>query len=252
MLFNVKTGRISIRHYEMLKRTTLNVLARSLGINYQYPSHLKEPTRQENLTRYQPNTDFVITSGSIVSAEFNIDGKELDKEYNDCQIHRPLAKKSVANLSPHRQSPSAILINVVIDIAGPFPKGPVNVRILNGCLSITSLKGNEAKAVATTTDLIEERKEQAAIQEAKIKKKMEKYYNSRVRGTSFKPGDMVYRNNEASHAKDEGKLGPKWEGPYEVKESLGKGAYKLKDCKGNEMPRTWNICNLKKCYIHEL
>ncbi|GJT61061.1 hypothetical protein Tco_1004594 [Tanacetum coccineum] len=53
---------------------------------------------------------------------------------------------------------------------------------------------------------------------------MEKYYNSRVRGTSFKPGDMVYRSNEASHAKDEGKLGPKWEGPYEVKESLGKGS----------------------------
>ncbi|GKG52383.1 hypothetical protein Tco_0547258, partial [Tanacetum coccineum] len=51
---------------------------------------------------------------------------------------------------------------------------------------------------------------------------MEKYYNSRVRGTSFKPGDMVYHSNEASRAKDEGKLGSKWEGPYEVKESLGK------------------------------
>ncbi|GKB46548.1 hypothetical protein Tco_0897301, partial [Tanacetum coccineum] len=70
---------------------------------------------------------------------------------------------------------------------------------------------------------------------------MEKYYNSRVRGTSFKPGDMVYRNNEASHARDEGKLGSKWEEPYEVKESLGKGSYKLKDYKGNEIPRTWNI-----------
>ncbi|GJS74764.1 reverse transcriptase domain-containing protein [Tanacetum coccineum] len=111
-------------------------------------------------------------------------------------------------------------------------------------------KNNEA--LGMNLDLIEERREQAAIQEAKSKKKMEKYYNSRVRGTSFKPGDMVYRSNEASHARDEGKLGPKWEGPYEVKESLGKGAYKLKDCKGNEIPRTWNICNLKKCYIHEV
>ncbi|GJR89732.1 reverse transcriptase domain-containing protein [Tanacetum coccineum] len=111
-------------------------------------------------------------------------------------------------------------------------------------------KNNEALGI--NLDLIEERREQAAIQEAKSKKKMEKYYNSRVRGTSFKPGEMVYRSNEASHAKDGGKLGPKWEGPYEVKESLGKGAYKLKDRKGNEIPRTWNICNLKKCYIHEL
>ncbi|GJY42975.1 hypothetical protein Tco_0431188 [Tanacetum coccineum] len=73
---------------------------------------------------------------------------------------------------------------------------------------------------------------------------MEKYYNSRVRGMSFRPGDMVYRSNDASHARDGGKLGPKWEGPYEVAESLGKGAYKLKDCKGNELPRTWNIFTL--------
>ncbi|GJV78579.1 reverse transcriptase domain-containing protein [Tanacetum coccineum] len=81
---------------------------------------------------------------------------------------------------------------------------------------------------------------------------MERYYHSKVRDMSFKPGDMVYRNNDASHAKDGGKLGPKWEGPYEVTEALGKGAYKLRDCKGNDLPRTWNICNLKKCYVHEV
>ncbi|GJR39851.1 reverse transcriptase domain-containing protein [Tanacetum coccineum] len=115
---------------------------------------------------------------------------------------------------------------------------------------VDQAKNNEALGI--NLDLIEEKREQAAIQEAKSKKKMEKYYNSRVRGTSFKPGDMVYRSNEASHAQDGGKLGPKWEGPYEVKESLGRGAYKLKDRKGNDMPRTWNICNLKKCYIHEM
>ncbi|GJW46607.1 hypothetical protein Tco_0078253 [Tanacetum coccineum] len=112
------------------------------------------------------------------------------------------------------------------------------------------IKNDEALEI--NLDLIEEKREQAAIQEAKSKAKMEKYYNSKVRGTSFKPGDMVYRSNDASHAKDGGKLGPKWEGPYEVTESLGKGAYKLKDRKGNELPRTWNICNLKKCYIHEV
>ncbi|GKA49037.1 reverse transcriptase domain-containing protein [Tanacetum coccineum] len=100
-------------------------------------------------------------------------------------------------------------------------------------------------------DLIEE-EGASTTGSKKAKKKMEKYYNSRVRGTSFKPGEMVYRSNEASHAKDGGKLGPKWEGPYEVKESLGNGAYRLKDRKENDMPRTWNICNLKKCYIHEM
>ncbi|GJX07063.1 hypothetical protein Tco_0194995 [Tanacetum coccineum] len=113
------------------------------------------------------------------------------------------------------------------------------------------LTGND-KALEISLDLIEEKREQAAIQEAKSKAKMEKYYNSKVRDTSFKPGDIVYRNNDASHTMDGGKLGPKGEGPYEVTEALGKGAYKLKDRKGNELPRTWNICNLKKWYIHEV
>ncbi|GKA32435.1 hypothetical protein Tco_0718802 [Tanacetum coccineum] len=73
-------------------------------------------------------------------------------------------------------------------------------------------------------DLIKEKREQAVIQEEKSKAKMEKYYNSKVRITSFRPGDMVYHSNDASHAKDGGKLGPKWEGPYEITESLGKGS----------------------------
>ncbi|GJY65920.1 reverse transcriptase domain-containing protein [Tanacetum coccineum] len=103
-------------------------------------------------------------------------------------------------------------------------------------MEVDPTKNDEALEV--NLDLIEEKREQAGIQEAKSKTKMEKYYNSRVRGTSFRPGDMVYRNNDASHARDGGKLGPKWEGPYKVAELLGKGAYKLKDCKGNELPRT--------------
>ncbi|GJZ82320.1 reverse transcriptase domain-containing protein [Tanacetum coccineum] len=301
----------------------------------------------------------------------HMDAKNLIRECNDCQIHRPVLRNSQQNLTPI-MSPWPFY-KWGIDIAGPFPEGPGKVKFLIVAIDYFT-KWIEAKAVATITgnqvkkfvwdnivcrfglpgeiisdnekqfrdnpfkdwferanrslgegikarlderskdwieelphvlwahrtmikssngetpfsltygteavisaeigmstlrtaevdqasnkealginlDIIEEKREQAAIQEAKRKKKMEKYYNSRVRGTSFKPGKMVYRSNEASHAKDGGKLGPKWEGPYEVKESLGKGAYKLKDRKGNDMPRTWNICNLKKCYIHEM
>ncbi|GJR65017.1 reverse transcriptase domain-containing protein [Tanacetum coccineum] len=98
-------------------------------------------------------------------------------------------------------------------------------------------------------DILEERREQAAIREEKAKLKMKGYYDAKVRGVSFRPGDFVYRANDASHAEDTGKLGPKWEGPYEVTEALGKGAYKLRDMDGRELPRTWNICNLKKCYL---
>nr|GEU30298.1 hypothetical protein [Tanacetum cinerariifolium] len=88
-----------------------------------------------------------------------------------------------------------------------------------------------------------------AIREARSKAKMEKYYNFKVRNISFRTGDLVYWNNDASHAKDSGKLNLKWEGPYEVTEALGNGAYKLRELNGKHLSRTWNIRNLKKCYV---
>ncbi|GKC26085.1 reverse transcriptase domain-containing protein [Tanacetum coccineum] len=112
------------------------------------------------------------------------------------------------------------------------------------------VQNNEALEI--NFDLLEERREQAAIREAKSKARIEKYYNSKVKNTSFKPGDLVYHNIDASCTEDIRKLGPKWEGPYKVMEALGKGAYKLRDCDGKQLPRTWNVSNLKKCYIHKM
>nr|GFD28848.1 reverse transcriptase domain-containing protein [Tanacetum cinerariifolium] len=43
---------------------------------------------------------------------------------------------------------------------------------------------------------------------------------------------------EASHAMDGGKLGSKWEGPYEVTEALRNRAYKLRSMDGTVLPRT--------------
>ncbi|GJX39975.1 hypothetical protein Tco_0254965 [Tanacetum coccineum] len=98
-------------------------------------------------------------------------------------------------------------------------------------------------------DLLEEKRECAAICEATTKLKMTKYYNTRVRGVTFRPRDFVYRSNDASHAVAGRKLGPKWEGPYEVTKALGDGAYRLKSMDGAVLLRTWNITNLKKCYL---
>nr|GEU44234.1 reverse transcriptase domain-containing protein [Tanacetum cinerariifolium] len=87
-------------------------------------------------------------------------------------------------------------------------------------------------------DLLEERRERTAIREAKAKLKMTEYYNARLRGVTFRTVDFVYRSNDTSHAVDGGKLGLKWEGPYEVTEALGDGAYKLRSANGTVLPRT--------------
>ncbi|GJU33393.1 hypothetical protein Tco_1176982 [Tanacetum coccineum] len=114
------------------------------------------------------------------------------------------------------------------------------------CTEINQAEHDEG--LLLSLDILEERREKAATREGKSKAKIEKYYNAKVRSTAFHPGDFVYRSNEASHAKESGKLGPKWEGPYEVVEALGKGAYKLRNGSGGTLPRTWNVKDLKKCY----
>lgn len=98
-------------------------------------------------------------------------------------------------------------------------------------------------------DLLEERRETAAIKEAKYKRTLEKYYNSRVREQRFKVGEYVMRSNEASGSEKPGKMSPTWEGPYVITSVGDKGAYRLATLDGEEIPRTWNGVHLKKCYI---
>nr|GEY44942.1 reverse transcriptase domain-containing protein [Tanacetum cinerariifolium] len=55
---------------------------------------------------------------------------------------------------------------------------------------VDMVKNNEA--LGTSLDLLEEKREQAAIQETRSKAKMKRYYNARVRSTSFRSRDFVY------------------------------------------------------------
>nr|GEW72072.1 reverse transcriptase domain-containing protein [Tanacetum cinerariifolium] len=75
------------------------------------------------------------------------------------------------------------------------------------CMEVDQILNDEAMLL--NLDMQEEKREKAAIRicEAKSKEKMEKYYNTKVRSTTFKPRDFVYHNNEASYVKEGGKLG---------------------------------------------
>nr|GEV86972.1 reverse transcriptase domain-containing protein [Tanacetum cinerariifolium] len=75
------------------------------------------------------------------------------------------------------------------------------------CTEVNQAKNDEE--LLLNLDILEERREKAAVRKAKSKAKMEKYYNARVRSTAFRSGDFVYRSNEVSNAKNSEKLGPK-------------------------------------------
>ncbi|XP_071699936.1 uncharacterized protein [Rutidosis leptorrhynchoides] len=81
-------------------------------------------------------------------------------------------------------------------------------------------------------DLAEQRREAALIGEAAYKKSIKKYYNKRVKPSTFKVGDNVLWLNSTSKVEYVGKLGPTWEGPYIISEAFRNGSYKLETYNG--------------------
>jgi len=61
---------------------------------------------------------------------------------------------------------------------------------------------------------------------------------------SFATGDLVWRMANSERKKD-GKFSANWDGPYRIHEDVGRGAYKLEQLTGEEIPNTWNMCQLK-------
>ncbi|GKA73281.1 hypothetical protein Tco_0779497 [Tanacetum coccineum] len=92
-------------------------------------------------------------------------------------------------------------------------------------------------------DLLEERREHVAICEENAK---QKWKCTTTQGSLPKPHHKLQARRTsciteyASRVEEVGKLGPKWEGPYEITKALGNGAYKLRDRDGKKLSRTWN------------
>nr|GEX41341.1 reverse transcriptase domain-containing protein [Tanacetum cinerariifolium] len=148
------------------------------------------------------------------------DARDMIHTCNACQVHRPVPRNPQQPLTPIT---APWPFKWGIDIASPFPEGPGKAKVVIPAeigmptyrtVVVDAVHNNEE--LRLNLDLLEERRECAAIREAKAKLKMTKYYNTSVRGVTFRPRDFIYRSNKASHAMDGGKLGPKWEGPYEA------------------------------------
>jgi hypothetical protein len=111
------------------------------------------------------------------------------------------------------------------------------------------LANNNDEEFRVNLDLLEERREIAAIRKSRYKKVIAKYYNANVKVHQYKEGEFVLRNNEVSKALPLGKMTPKWEGPYVIKKAIGNGSYILQQLDGKELARAWNGVHLRKCYM---
>jgi len=94
--------------------------------------------------------------------------------------------------------------------------------------------------------MIDEIREEAHIREFAAKQRAARRYNSKVIPRDMKKGDLVLKQVVAPTRI--GKLLPSLEGPYQIKEKLQHGAYKLEELDGTPVPRTWNVANLHHYY----
>ncbi|KAK3010831.1 hypothetical protein RJ639_011515 [Escallonia herrerae] len=121
---------------------------------------------------------------------------------------------------------------------------PVEVGLPSLRLTAYDLIQNE-EALRANLDLLEERREQAAMRLVAYQHRVSKFYDQRVRPCTFLIGDLVLRRIEASAQREAiGKLAPNWECPYIIVKKGGPGAYHLEHMDGKSIPRTWNATNL--------
>ncbi|XP_071700195.1 uncharacterized protein [Rutidosis leptorrhynchoides] len=213
------------------------------------------------------------------------DTKEIIKACASCQCHAPQIHMPEHELIP--VTSAWPFYKWAIDLVGPFPDGKhliVAIDFFTKWVEAKPLKSITGKQIVNfiweeivcrfgipheivsdngkqfahdpfrsclkeNLDLLEERRDIAAIREASNKQKIAKYYNQRVKERTFRPGDFVWRNNNVSRVEDTGKFGPNWEGSYVIAEAIGNGAYNLKTHDGKFVPRTWYATNLKKFYV---
>lgn len=102
--------------------------------------------------------------------------------------------------------------------------------------------------LAEELDLLEEMRKMVSIQTTSNKRKVEQYFNKRVRPRFFRVGDMLLKQMGVTTHK-EGKLGLQWEGPYMVTTSNQPGSYHLKSSKGVKLRHPWNAEHLTKYFV---
>ncbi|XP_070056539.1 uncharacterized protein [Nicotiana tomentosiformis] len=105
------------------------------------------------------------------------------------------------------------------------------------------------EAMLVNLELIDEHRDLAHIKTTSQKKRIERYYNRRANLRYFKVGDLVLRKvTQNTRELNAGKLGPTWEGLYQVSTITGKGSYELENQDGEKLPSNWNVAHLKRYY----
>jgi hypothetical protein len=96
-------------------------------------------------------------------------------------------------------------------------------------------------------DTIEGTRLQAMKNINKYQAEIIKWRDRKVRLKNIKPGHLVLRR--VANPDIVGKLQLKWEGPFLLVSSSRPDSYRLKDMDDNNIPRSWNVDELRRYYM---
>ena len=98
--------------------------------------------------------------------------------------------------------------------------------------------------------LLDEKREQVLIRVAAYQNQVTRHFNKNIRVRQFNVGSWVLRRVfQNTKEVGVGKLGPNWEGPYQITKVVGQGAYKLQTTDGRDIANSWNVVHLRQYHF---
>jgi hypothetical protein len=137
-------------------------------------------------------------------------------------------------------------------------KGFTPFKLLFGDEAITpeEAKAGSIRTVASVEDEADYSVEKDAIEGIRLQAveninkyqaEIVKWRDRKVRLKNIKPGHLILRR--VANPDTVGKLQLKWEEPFLVVSSSRPGSYRLKDMDGSDIPRSWNLDELRRYYV---
>ena len=108
---------------------------------------------------------------------------------------------------------------------------------------LESLCNDDASELTQALDVLEEKRDRAAVRMAKYHCQAFHQRAKLVKPRAFRKGDLILRRTF-----EEGKLKPNWEGPFIIVDDGCKGAYRIQSSCGKTEPHPWNSAYLKKYF----
>ncbi|XP_074299305.1 uncharacterized protein LOC141630371 [Silene latifolia] len=103
--------------------------------------------------------------------------------------------------------------------------------------------------MTSNLDTVDELRTSVQIRIASYRQTVARSYNKNVKVRTLRVGDLVLRKVfQNTKNQQAGKFAYNWEGPYQVENVVGNGAYRLMTLEGQMVPRSWNITHLKKYF----